>query len=97
MTIDTFFALIQIPLAIVTAALYGRQYTRSHASGYRRLIWLAIAAVSCGMAAWRLGTISHLVDPMYRAAGGMTIQTLYQIVVLIAYALMREHSGQTQK
>ncbi|RUR48813.1 hypothetical protein [Vreelandella populi] len=97
MTIDTFFALVQIPLAIITAALYGRQYGRSHALGYKRLIWLAIAAVSCGMGTWRLGTISQLVDPMYRAAGGMTIQTLYQIVVLIAYGLMREHSGQAQK
>ena len=102
MTPDSIFALIQIPLAAVTAILYGRQYKRHgpvrYSSPRRRewlvsMIWLAIAAVSCGMLAWRLGTASEVVAPDYRAAGGMAVQTLYQIVVLIAYVALRDHRG----
>lgn len=102
MTPDSIFALIQIPLAAVTAILYGRQYKHhgpvrySHARWREWLIsmvWLSIAAVSCGMVAWRLGTVSAVVAPGYRAAGGMAVQTLYQIVFLIAYVALRDQSG----
>ena len=102
MSPDAIFALIQLPLAGLTAIIYGRQY-RLHGPvpcvRYRRRewlrsqVWLAIAAVSCGMVAWRLGTISDVVEPDYRAAGGMAVQTLYQLVVLIAYVALRDHPG----
>lgn len=102
MTPDSIFALIQLPLAAVTAILYGRQY-QMHGpvpcSRHRRRewlrsqVWLAIAAISCGMVAWRLGTVADVVTPDYRAAGGMAVQTLYQLVVLAAYIALRDSPG----
>ncbi len=105
MTPDSIFALIQLPLAAVTAILYGRQYRLHGPVPYARhrrrewlrsQVWLAIAAISCGMVAWRLGTISDVIAPGYRAAGGMAVQTLYQLVVLVAYVALRDHPGQNQ-
>lgn len=105
MTIDTIFVLLQIPLAAISAALYGRQYKQHGPVRYSRerrgewlrsMIWLMIAAVSCGMVAWRLGTVTEVVSEGYRAAGGMAVQTLYQIVVLIAYVALKDHSGSKQ-
>ncbi|RUR38531.1 hypothetical protein [Vreelandella populi] len=94
MTLDSTFALIQIPLAALTAVLYGRQFAKPESYGIRRFICLSIAGVSCGMVTWRLGTVSQIIEPEFRAAGGMLVQTLYQIVVLSAYTLLKEPSGQ---
>lgn len=109
MTTDSIFAIIQLPLAAITALLYGLQFKRHGPVRINRLnwrkvwrewlrsvIWLLIAAVSISMTGWRAATISDVISPEYRAAGGMAVQTLYQIVVLIAYVALRDHSGSKQ-
>ena len=101
MTPDAIFAIIQIALAAITAVLYGLECKRHKpaAGGGARsaewrlwMVWLVISGVSLGMITWRLGTVSSIVSPEYRATGGMSVQTLYQLVVLAAYTALRYHS-----
>lgn len=99
MTPEIILAALQITLSAIAAVLYGRQFKRHGPVPFQRdrlrewlrsITWLSIAAVSCGMAAWRVAALNLDIPLEYRAAGGTVAQMLYQIIVLIAYGVLKD-------